>query len=149
MNLDRFGEASYFHDGRFLASFRSLLSLLKARDYLRLTTILVDGRPAAVDLGCVLGQNYTLLAGGTLATVPGVAKLINIHHMQWACERRLACVDFLCGDFSWKTLFHLTPRPLFVLADRQREAKSHPAPGPGRHELWPSSLGESQEASNA
>jgi len=22
-------------------------------------------------------------------------------------------VDFLCGDFSWKKLFHLTPRPLY------------------------------------
>lgn len=54
-----------------------------------------------------------MFAGGVHASYPGVAKLINLYHMEYACRERFSCVDFLCGDFSWKKLFHLTPRPLF------------------------------------
>ena len=127
MNLDRYGEDSYFHDARFLESFRSLFQFLSEQGWLRLTAVLVDGVPAAVDMGCVYNGTYTLLAGGTEAQFPGIAKLINIHHMRWACEQRLQRVDFLCGDFNWKTLFHLAPRPLYVLTgenplDRARTA---------------------------
>jgi hypothetical protein len=38
-----------------------------------------------------------------------------MHHITYACEQKLDSVDFLCGDFNWKTLFHLTPAPLYVI----------------------------------
>ncbi|MBD3402738.1 GNAT family N-acetyltransferase, partial [candidate division GN15 bacterium] len=115
MNLARFGTGSYFHDPRFLRSFRSLAHWLQQQGRLRMTTVLVDNRAAAVDMGCVYSNTYTVLAGGTDAAFPGIAKLINVHHMQRACEERFAVVDFLCGDFSWKSMFHLTPRPLYLM----------------------------------
>jgi len=115
LNLKRYGVSSYFSDPRFLRSFRSLLHLLTARDRLRLTKVVIAGKVAAVDMGCVLNGTYTLLAGGTHPDFPGVAKLINLYHMKWACEQRIDRVDFLCGDFNWKTQFHLTPRPLYLL----------------------------------
>ena len=117
MNVARFGENSYFGDVRFRESFRNLAHLLHARGWLRLTTMLVEGEPAAIDIGCVYRGTYTLLGGGTDAARPGVAKLINIHHMRRACAERLDEVDFLCGAFSWKTIFHLTPRPLYLLSN--------------------------------
>ena len=117
MNVGRFGENSYFHDVRFRESFRGLLHLLHERGWLRLTAVLIGGELAAIDIGCVYRDTYTLLGGGTAAEHPGVAKLINIHHMRRACAERLDEVDFLCGDFSWKTLFHLTPRPLYLLSN--------------------------------
>ena len=116
MNLTRYGSMSYFHDGRFLRSFRSLYQLLCDRGWSRLVAVLVEGRLAAVDMGAIFNSTYTLLAGGTSADFPGVAKLINLYHMQWACQQKLDRVDFLCGDFNWKTLFHLTPRPLYLLS---------------------------------
>jgi hypothetical protein len=119
LNTSRFGVASYFADPRFTASFRTLVGLLRDRGWLRLTTILDGDTEAAVDLGGVYRDAYTLLGGGTHAAYPGVAKLINLHHMERACRERLTQVDFLCGDFSWKTLFHLSPRPLYMLADAQ------------------------------
>jgi hypothetical protein len=70
-----------------------------------------------VDMGCVYQGVYTLLAGGTNSRYLGVAKLINFHHMQRACEEKLKRVDFLCGDFNWKKLFHLTPRPLYLMTN--------------------------------
>ncbi len=117
LNLGRFGDASYFADSRFTESFRTLMAWLRERGWLRLTTILDGDTAAAVDLGGVYGGAYTLLGGGTHADYAGVAKLINLHHMEHACRERYTQVDFLCGDFSWKTLFHLTPRPLYMLAD--------------------------------
>lgn len=121
LNVSGFGSDSYFHDPRFREGFRSLMHLLDERGWLRMTSVKIGGEPAAVDIGCVYRGAYTLLAGGTNGSHRGVAKLMNLHHMRRACRERLQSVDFLCGDFSWKTLFHLTPRPLCLLADCQIE----------------------------
>ena len=122
MNLSRYGRLSYFHDRRFLESFRSLTRLLAERGWLRVVTVTVDGIPAAVDLGSLYCGMLTMLAGGTNADFPGIAKLINMKHMTYACDHKLDSVDFLCGDFNWKTLFHLKPVSLFVLEGDTRPA---------------------------
>lgn len=127
LNVDRFGEYSYFHDARFTEGFRSLMHVLEERGWLRMTSILIEGELAVVDMGCMYEGVYTLLGGGTHRGYPGVAKLINLYHMRRACEERMARVDFLCGDFAWKTLFHLTPRPLYVLSDAPVESVRHDA----------------------
>lgn len=124
MNQERFGESSYFSDCRFIAAFESMARWLTENGLLRLTTIVLGGKVAAVDIGAVWKKQYTLLAGATSQDFPGVAKLINLHHIQRACEERMQSVDFLCGDFSWKKRFHLTERPLFELVvdhDRERQ----------------------------
>jgi len=126
MNLQRYGASSYFHDARFLDSFRSLRNLLRERGWLRFVTAMVDGQPAAVDMGSVFNGTLTLLAGGTNAEFPGIAKLINTHHMSWACSQRLERADFLCGDFNWKSLFHLSPVPLFLLEGEGHHAQPRP-----------------------
>jgi CelD/BcsL family acetyltransferase involved in cellulose biosynthesis len=115
LNQDAYGQRSYFSDCRFLKSFEHLLSLLREKGLLRVTTVVLGGKVAAVDVGAVLGDYYTVLAGGTHPDFPGVAKLINFHHLQWACHQGLEEVDFLSGDFGWKERFHLTPRPLYQL----------------------------------
>ncbi len=120
MNISRFGNDSYFADPRFRESFRELAGLLRERGWMRITTVLVGGCPAACDLGAVYNGVCTLLAGGTDGGFPGVAKVINLHHIDRACRERYDLVDFLCGDFSWKTLFHLTPRPLYLLNSESR-----------------------------
>jgi hypothetical protein len=128
LNVGRFGKYSYFYDGRFRESFRSLAHWLRANGYLRLTTVLVDNEPAAVDMGSIYRNVYTVMAGGTDARFPGIAKLINLHHIERACRERWEQVDFLCGDFNWKKMFHLTPRPLFLLSNLASDisAESHP-----------------------
>jgi hypothetical protein len=118
LNREAFGEYSYFEDPRFRESFRSLARLLRERGWLRLTTLLIGGEPAAVDMGCVYRGVYTVMAGGTDKRYPGVAKMINFHHLEFACRERLDLVDFLCGDFQWKAKFHLTPRDLYLVSNR-------------------------------
>lgn len=113
-NLESFGDRSYFHDERFLRSFEDLLRLLDGRDQLRVTSAMVRGKLAAVDVGAVDEGRYTVLAGGTDPEFTGIAKAINLHHMEWACRCRLRELDFLCGDFGWKERFHLRPRPLYT-----------------------------------
>lgn len=115
MNIDAFGEKSYFFDPRFLNSFEHLVQWLLDNSMLRITTVIIGGKTAAVDIGAVCGRHYTVLAGGTNPEFMGVAKIINLHHIEWSCTERLEAVDFLCGDFGWKERFHLSPRPLYQI----------------------------------
>lgn len=115
LNRQSFGPESYFQDPRFLRAFEDMASWLRAHAMARLTTVLVGGRVAAVDFGGIFQGHHTVLAGGTAPEFPGVAKLMNLHHIRQACRERLRSVDFLCGDFGWKERFHLTPRPLFKM----------------------------------
>lgn len=128
LNLAAFGQDSYFHDRRFFRGFERLIAELDRRGALRITTVLVGGIIAAVDIGAVWGNCYTLLAGGTHREFPGVAKLINFHHLEIACRERFDMVDFLCGDFGWKQRFHLVSRPLhqikLVACDVAEESES-------------------------
>lgn len=113
-NLEGFGERSYFHDERFLRSFEDMFRLLDGLGQLRVTSATIHGKLAAVDVGAVDAGRYTVLAGGTDPEFMGIAKAINLHHMEWACRCRLREVDFLCGDFGWKERFHLHSRPLYA-----------------------------------
>jgi hypothetical protein len=113
LNLARYQDRSYFHDDRFLKAFENLAAWLRDNGFLRVTTILIGGKVAAVDMGAVWNKTYTVLAGGTHPCFPGVAKMINFHHLKWACDQRITMVDFLCGEFNWKHRFQLTPRPLY------------------------------------
>ena len=117
MNCEAFGETSYFSDARFLAAFEQLVGWICSRGLQRVTTILVGGEIAAVDLGVLWQGTYTLLAGATNPAFPGIAKMINLHHLEWACRQRLSMVDFLCGDFGWKERFHLSRRPLYAMGN--------------------------------
>ncbi len=117
LNIDNFKEYSYFHDQRFLGGFRAMMHYLNEKGWLRLTTVIIDGDVAAVDIGCIYRGHYTLLGGGTNRDYLGIAKLINLLHIQRGCRERFDVVDFLCGDFSWKLHFHLTPRPLYLLSN--------------------------------
>ncbi len=124
-NRDNFGENGYFHDPRFLNAFRELAQMLHRENMLRVVTVLVDNEVAAVDMAAVWNHTCSFLAGGTSKAVPGIAKLINLHHIQWVCchEQRLGnmpledihTLDFLCGDFGWKERFHLSCRPLYKI----------------------------------
>jgi hypothetical protein len=122
MNMEGFGEYSYFSDSRFLYGFETLMERLSSNGMLRVTTLLLGGKVAAVDVGAVWNNTYTVLAGGASPEFPGVAKMINFHHLERACRERFDSVDFLCGDFGWKARFHLTPRPLYELRHSSREA---------------------------
>ena len=121
-NLESFGELSYFSDPRFLSSYEKLVAYLFDNKLLRATTVLLGGAVAAVDIGTLWNNRYTVLAGATNPDFPGVAKIINLHHLEWACRQRLEIVDFLCGDFGWKNRFHLTPRPLYEIYRRPASA---------------------------
>jgi len=122
LNTTCFFSNSYFHDPRFHAAFNQLTSLLNGMGLLRMTTIRIGGKVAAVDMGAVFNNTYTLLAGGTDPGFKGVAKLINLHHLEWACKKKIHTVDFLCGDFNWKERFHLVPRSLYQITENQHAA---------------------------
>ncbi len=126
MNLDAFGDHSYFKDPRFLQAFNDLAAWLHDQGMLRVTTVLIGGNVAAVDMGALWQNTYTVLAGGTRPEFPGVAKLINLHHLEYSCQQRFFQTDFLCGDFNWKTRFHLTPRALFQMRKAPAETYNLP-----------------------
>ena len=86
LNLKNFGERSFFYDVKFLNAFKALSRMFHQNKKLRIVTVLVDQRIAAVDMGVIWNNCCTLLAGGTSRDFPGIAKLINLHHIQWACS---------------------------------------------------------------
>ena len=134
LNHENFGKEGYFHDARFLNAFRGLTQRLHRKKLLRVVTVLVNHEVAAVDMAAVWNQTCTFLAGGTSRAFPGIAKLINLHHIQWACSHaermgemtleEIHTLDFLCGDFGWKKRFHLSPRPLFKITAPGRSGHS-------------------------
>jgi len=115
-NLANFDHLSYFHDPRFLKGFENLLSFLAQTQMLRVVSIEIQGALAAVDVGTVYRNRYTVLAGATNPEFPGIAKAINLFHLKWGCLNRVEQIDFLCGDFGWKARFQLQPRPLYRLS---------------------------------
>lgn len=115
MNISVFGADSYFSDKRFVTSFKEFIALLEKRGQLKVTTVFIHGELAAVDVGAVYDNVYTLLAGCTSHDFPGVAKLINMFHMERTCKEHFKYADFLCGDFGQKSHLRLSPRPLMEL----------------------------------
>jgi len=110
-----FGTESYFFDARFIQAFENMTSWLYDNNALRLTTVLIGGVVAAVDLGAVRGNCYSLLTGGTNREFPGIAKLINLHHLEWGSANGMNQIDFLCGDYGWKRRFGLKATPYYRL----------------------------------
>jgi hypothetical protein len=82
----------------------------------------IKGKTVAVDVGAEFG--------GTDPESIGVAKVMNMHHVEWACREKMNKVDFLCGDFHWKKLWHLDPEPLyqFVTFSLESDKNLHPSP---------------------
>jgi hypothetical protein len=113
LNVGRFGPDSYIYNMPFRESFRDVLSFLKSKGWLRMVTLEVHGQKVAVDLGALYRGHYTVFLGGTSAEFPGIAKAMNMHHIEFAFANRLKKLDFLCGDFHWKKLWHLDVEPLY------------------------------------
>ncbi|HNX27520.1 MAG TPA: GNAT family N-acetyltransferase [Phycisphaerae bacterium] len=115
MNIDSFGTESYFSCDDFRNGFLDLVDSCRRQGWLRITTALVGGKPAAVDVGIVFNTIYTVMAGGTSPEFPGIAKVINMRHIMNSFESRFAELDFMCGDFGWKERYHLSQRPMYRL----------------------------------
>jgi hypothetical protein len=113
MSLKYHGEDSYLHDDRFREGFRDIMYFLQQGGWLRMVSLEIQGETVAVDLGALWRGTYTVFLGGADQRFPGVAKAMNMHHIEFACNEGISKLDFLCGDFHWKKLWHLDPEPLF------------------------------------
>jgi hypothetical protein len=113
MSLSTFGKSSYFYDSRFTEGFREVFRFLSRNGWLRMLSLEIGDKTVAVDMAAVYRGTYVVLLGGTDPEYRGVAKAMNMQHLEFACEQRLSRVDFLCGDFHWKKLWHLDPQPLY------------------------------------
>ena len=112
MSLQQFGRKSFMYDLRFQKGFRETMNFLNDKNILRMISCEIGGNLAAVDIGSVYNGVYTVFLGGTNPEFPGIAKLMNMNHIDFGFKERLHKIDFLCGDFHWKKLWHLDPEPL-------------------------------------
>ena len=131
MSLGQFGSDSYLYDDRFRDGFRDLVHFLHGSGWLRMVSLEIEGKTVAVDIGALYGGTYTLFLGGTDPEVKGVAKVMNMGHIEFACLERVSKIDFLCGDFHWKKLWHLDPEPLYKFVTPSlihEEAYGHTSP---------------------
>ena len=115
MTIERYGEESYLQDTRFRKSFRDVIKFLEQKGYLRMVSLELEGKTMAVDVGAIYNGVYTIFLGGIFSRVPGLPKAMNMYHIDYALNNMMYKVDFLCGDFNWKKLWHLDEEPLFKL----------------------------------
>lgn len=113
MSIQQFGSRSFMYDKRFRHSFNDVLNFLYRQKMLRMISCVIDGELAAVDIGGIYNGIYTVFLGGTDSRFPGIAKFINMNHIQYSFSEKLHKIDFLCGDFHWKLLWHLDPEVLY------------------------------------
>ena len=113
MSIQNFGENSYLNDYRFRKSFQDIILFLHNKGWLRMISLEIMGKTVAVDIGSLYNGVYTIYLGGASRDLPGVAKVMNMYHIEYALQNRIFKVDFLCGDFHWKKLWHLNPEPLY------------------------------------
>lgn len=113
MSVEYYGRDSYLHDSRFREGFRDIMYFFQQGGWLRMVSLEIQGETVAVDLGALWRGTYTVFLGGADRGFPGVAKVMNMYHIEFACGKGISKVDFLCGDFHWKKLWHLDPEPLF------------------------------------
>ena len=116
MSIQHYGSDSYLHDYRFRDGIRDLIHFLHGKGWLRMVSVEIDGKKAAVDIGTLYRGTYTVFLGGTHHDFLGVAKVMNMNHIEFAFRKGLLKADFLCGDFHWKKLWHLDPEPLYKFA---------------------------------
>lgn len=121
MSMERYGDESYLRDTRFRDSFRDVIKFLNQNGYLRMVSLELEGKTMAVDVGAIYNGVYTIFLGGVFSRIPGLPKVMNMHHIDYALNSRLYKVDFLCGDFNWKKLWHLNEEPLFKLVSPDLE----------------------------
>jgi len=126
MNVKCFGPDSYLYDHRFRDGFRDIMHFLYGRGSLRMVSLEIQGETVAVDLGALWGGTYTVFLGGIRREFFGVAKAMNMHHIEFACNQGISKVDFLCGDFHWKKLWHLDPEPLFRFVGPSSRVEDQP-----------------------
>jgi hypothetical protein len=124
MNIKQFGDQSFMADPRFRESFRDAMEFLYSGKLLRMVSVEIKGAIAAVDLGALYRGIYTVFLGGTHKDFPGIAKLINMYHIESSINERFHKIDFLCGDFHWKKLWHLDPELLYRYASTLTASES-------------------------
>lgn len=112
-NLKTFGDLSYFADRKFQKGFSNLIDFLVRINALIIFKIEFQGKVAAVDVGALYKNTYTIIAGAVDREFPGISKIINLHHIRWGFNQKFWILDFLCGDFNWKKRFRLMESPLF------------------------------------
>lgn len=110
--------ASLLYDYRFRESFRNIMYFLYRRGWLRMVSFEIGGKTEAVDMGALYQGIYAVFLGGADPEIPGIAKAMNMHHIEFAFNERISKVDFLCGDFHWKKLWHLDTEPLYRYVSR-------------------------------
>jgi hypothetical protein len=78
-----------------------------------MVSLQIGAETAAIDFSALFNGSYVVMLGGTHLQFPGIAKAMNMQHIEFACQSHVSKVDFLCGDFCWKKLWHLDPEPLY------------------------------------
>lgn len=100
-------EYSTFEDTRYQNTFRALVANQGSYS-VRLLSTIIDGNIAAVEMGLVYGDTYySLYSGADTLKYSGIGIYSNLLVLEDAI--RLGCrkIDFLEGDYSWKTSWKL------------------------------------------
>ncbi|MFH1511528.1 MAG: GNAT family N-acetyltransferase, partial [Candidatus Woesearchaeota archaeon] len=123
LNIERFGDESFFKEPFFYCGFRRFLELAKNRGELRMISIDVGGVTQSVEVAVQYNGEYSVLMGGTNIAVSNVGKLMVLEHIKHAIENKAGIIDFLATDSGWKRLWNMKEEPVYYFANYDVDAE--------------------------
>ncbi|MEZ4552083.1 MAG: hypothetical protein R2874_16900 [Desulfobacterales bacterium] len=98
LNMAAFTSDSYFSDARFCRSFERFAMYLRDMGMLKSPPPLWKEKLQPWTW-VLFSTTPTRLWAGAPHGFVGIAKVINLHHLEWACHNRMEAVDFSVRRF--------------------------------------------------
>lgn len=107
LNIKQYGEDSKFNNETIKNGIHKMACLANKKGILDMTSLEINGKTEAVDIGIVYGQWYHAIIGGANSRkIPGIGKLMTILDIKNAIAKKTDFVDFAATSGHWKEMWN-------------------------------------------
>lgn len=108
LNVSQYGEDSKFNDESIKNGMHKMVNLALKRGILDMTSLEINGRIEAVDVGIFYNEwYYAVIGGANNQKIPNLGKLITIIDIKNAIAKKARFVDFAATSGHWKEMWNL------------------------------------------
>lgn len=103
LNIKQYEEDSKFNNEAIKNGIYKMTCLANKKSILDMTSLEINGKTEAVDIGIVYGQWYHAIIGGANSQkIPGIGKLMTILDIKNAIAKKAGFIDFAATSGHWK-----------------------------------------------